>query len=70
MKPLLKIIFQTFFFCSVIVNSLLFIFYLIAVFYRFNGMKSLNPIEFLVFGLILVFITMLNFILYKKVYQQ
>ncbi len=66
MKQLSKLILQAIFFVTVIVNAILIFFYLIAVFDRFNGRKSLNPKEFLFAGAILLVLTTINIFYYKN----
>ena len=66
MKPLLKLILQTIFFVTVFINVILVFFFSIAVFYRLNGMKSLNPKEFLFAGVILLVLTIINILYYKN----
>lgn len=66
MKPLLKLIFQTIFFVTVFINVILVFFFSIAVFYRLNGMKSLNPKEFLFSGIIILVLSAINFLFYKN----
>ena len=66
MKQLSKLILQAIFFVTVIVNAILIFFYLIAVYDRFNGRKSLNPKEFLFAGAILLVITTINIFYYKN----
>ena len=66
MKQLSKLILQAIFFVTVIVNAILIFFYLIAVYDRFNGRKSLNPKEFLFAGAILLVLTTINIFYYKN----
>lgn len=66
MKQLSKLILQAIFFVTVIVNAILIFFYLIAVYDRFNGRKSLNPKEFLFTGVILLVLTIINILYYKN----
>lgn len=66
MKEFLKLILQAIFFVTVIVNAILIFFYLIAVYDRFNGRKSLNPKEFLISGVILLVLTIINILYYKN----
>ena len=66
MKQLSKLILQAIFFVTVIVNAILIFFYLIAVYDRFNGRKSLNPKEFLFSGVILLVLTIINILYYKN----
>ena len=66
MKEFLKLILQAIFFVTVIVNAILIFFYLIAVYDRFNGRKSLNPKEFLFSGVILLVLTIINILYYKN----
>lgn len=65
MKPFLKLILQAIFFVTVIVNAILIFFYLIAVYERFNGRKSLNPKEFLFSSIILLVLTTINILFFK-----
>ena len=66
MKQYFRLIFQAIFFVTVIVNAILIFFYLIAVYDRFNGRKSLNPKEFLFAGAILLVLTTINIFYYKN----
>lgn len=66
MKPLSKLILQSIFFVTVIVNAILIFFYLIAVYERFNGKKSLNPKEFLFSGIIILVFTSINVLFFKN----
>lgn len=66
MKPLSKLILQAIFFVTVVVNAILIFFYLITVYERFNGRKSLNPKEFLFSGIIILVLSVINFLFYKN----
>ena len=65
-QPLSKLILQAIFFVTVIVSAILIFLYLIAVYERFNGKKSLNPKEFLFSGIIILVLSAINFLLYKN----
>lgn len=65
-ETIIKLILQSIFFVTVIVNAILIFFYLIAVYERFNGKKSLNPKEFLFSGIIILVFTSINVLFFKN----